>query len=278
MSAEGIVVPRSVSWGAVVAGAVVAAGISAVLLAFGSAIGLSVMSTAPTWRDSSALLWIISGLYLVFVALASFGFGGYVAGRMRAPMRPDVSVETEFRDGIHGIITWGLAVLIAAVLALGGAALTAPAVAPSGSQGPSASIAGENILASELDELFRTDRHLADNEIAYRRAEAGRILLKTSGHSGVPAGDRDYLIDTTAQMADLSDSEATARVDRVLGEAKQELRAARHAAILEAFMVAAALLLGAAVAWFAAAEGGRDREAGTAPVWSWSYRKTTVTL
>lgn len=278
MSAAGIVVPRTVSWGAIAAGAVVAAGISAVLLAFGSAIGLSVMSTAPTWRDSSVLLWIISGLYLVFVALASFGFGGYVAGRMRTPMRPDVSTETEFRDGIHGIITWGLAVLIAAVLALGGAAVTAPAVAPSGAQGPSASVAGESILASELDELFRSDRHLADNEITYRRAEAGRILLKTSGHNGVPESDRDYLIDATARTAGISDSAATERVDRVLAEAKVELRTARHAAILEAFMVAAALLLGAAVSWFAAAEGGRDREAGTAPVWNWTYRKTTVSL
>jgi hypothetical protein len=271
---EGVAVPRSVSWGAVVAGAVVAAGISAVLLAFGSAIGLSVVSSAPTWRDSSPWLWILSGLYLVFVALASFGFGGYVTGRMRAPVRADISTETEFRDGIHGLITWGLAVLIAAVLALAGAAVTAPAMAPSGVQGPSASVAGENILASELDELFRTDRHLADNEITYRRAEAGRILLKTSSHAGVPSSDRDYLIATTAHTADISDAEATERTDRVFAEAKQELRTARHAAVLEAFMVAAALLLGAAVAWFTAAEGGRDREAGTAPVWRWSYRRT----
>lgn len=271
---EGVGVTRSVTWGAVVAGAVVAAGISAVLLAFGSAIGLSVVSTAPTWRDSSPWLWILSGLYLVFVALASFSFGGYVVGRMRAPIDPGISTETEFRDGMHGIIAWGLTVLFAAVLALGGAAVTAPAMAPSGSQGPSASVASENILASELDELFRTDRHLADNEITYRRAEAGRILLKTSSHAGVPSGDRDYLIATTARTADISDAEATDRVDHVFVEAKQELRNARHAAVLEAFMIAAALLLGAAVSWFAAAEGGRDREAGTAPVWSWSHRPT----
>lgn len=274
MSADGIVLPRPVTWGAVVAGAVVVAGTSAVLLAFGSGIGLSVASTAPTWRDSSVWLWILSGLYLVFVALASFGFGGYVAGRMHAPVRPDVSNETEFRDGIHGIITWGLAILITAVLALAGAAVTAPAISPSSTQGPAASVAGENILASELDELFRTDRHLADNEIVYRRAEAGRILLKTSSHTGAPAGDRDYLINATARVAGISDAEATDRVDRVLVAAKQELRTARHAAVLEAFMVAAALLLGAAIAWFAAEEGGRDREAGTAPVWRWSSRPT----
>jgi hypothetical protein len=32
--------------------------------------------------------------------------------------------------------------------------------------------------------------------------------------------------------------------------------------------IAAALLIGAAVAWFAACEGGRDRERGTFPVWN----------
>src|SRR5581483_4346188 len=73
----------TVPWAAVIAGAIVAAGISLVLLAFGSGIGLSVMSSAPTWRDTSAIYWIVTGLYLVFTALASYGFGGYVAGRLR---------------------------------------------------------------------------------------------------------------------------------------------------------------------------------------------------
>src|ERR1700759_3409980 len=92
MSAPGVVVPAtsteipSVEWRTIIAGAVVAAGITFTLMAFGSAIGLSLMSTAPTWRDSSPWLWILSGIYLVFVALCSFGFGGYVAGRMRATL------------------------------------------------------------------------------------------------------------------------------------------------------------------------------------------------
>src|ERR1043165_8614293 len=76
-----------VEWRAVFAGAVIAAGVSITLLAFGSAIGLSVSSTAPTWRDSTPWLWLLSGLFLLFVALCAFGFGGYAAGRMRAPVR-----------------------------------------------------------------------------------------------------------------------------------------------------------------------------------------------
>src|SRR3954467_10025395 len=72
-----------VQWGPVVAGAIAAAALATVLHAFAAAIGLAVGSTAPTWRDASMGLWILSGVYLIVVALASYGLGGYVAGILR---------------------------------------------------------------------------------------------------------------------------------------------------------------------------------------------------
>ena len=42
-------------------------------------IGLSLSSAAPTWRDTSWALVLISGLYLLLMALASYGFGAYLA-------------------------------------------------------------------------------------------------------------------------------------------------------------------------------------------------------
>ena len=277
MSAPGVVVPSEaplIDWRAIVAGAVVAAGISVTLVAFGSAIGLSIASTAPTWRDSSAWLWTLSGLYLVFVALCGFGFGGYVAGRMRSRLRPVVVDEIEFRDGMHGVVTWGLAILIGAAIAVAGAAAASRAIAPStGAAGASSSVASENIIASELDELFRTDRPLRDGDFTYRRAEAGRILLKSSSHAGVSGEDRDYLSNLTATITGLSPADADARVNRVIAESKDEIHKGRVAAVLQAFMVGAALVLGLAVSWFAAAEGGREREANYIPVWDWSWRR-----
>ncbi|HSM97182.1 MAG TPA: hypothetical protein VLT91_14150 [Rhizomicrobium sp.] len=280
MSAPGVVVPATaaeaplIDWRAIIAGAVVAAGISFMLVAFGSAIGLSVASTAPTWRDSSAWLWSLSGLYLVFVALCSFGFGGYVAGRMRSRLRPIVAGEIEFRDGMHGVVAWALAILIGAVIALAGSAVASRAMAPSGGpSGVTSSVASENIIASELDELFRTDRALTDADFTYRRAEAGRILLKSSSHAGVPNEDRDYLSNMTATITGLSPADADARVNRVIAESRDEIHRARAAAVLQAFMVAAGLLIGLAVSWFSAEEGGREREAGYVPVWDWSWRR-----
>src|SRR5579862_7427291 len=146
-----------IDWRAVIAGAVLAAGVAFTLLAFGSGIGLSVASTAPTWRDSTPWLWLLSGLYLIFVALCAFGIGGYAAGRMRLATRVAQSPESAFRDGMHGLFMWGLAILITATLALFGAAIAAKPATPSG--GTAGSTAGETVLATELDELFRSYRY-----------------------------------------------------------------------------------------------------------------------
>jgi hypothetical protein len=41
----------------------------------------------------------------------------------------------------------------------------------------SSTIAGEPLIAYELDRLFRGDRRAVEGDITYARAEAGRILL-----------------------------------------------------------------------------------------------------
>src|SRR5262249_43027380 len=64
---EGAVV--DLHWTPVVAGAVAAAGLAFVLHSFAIAIGLSVSSTAPTWRDTSFALVLLSGLYVLLVAV-----------------------------------------------------------------------------------------------------------------------------------------------------------------------------------------------------------------
>jgi hypothetical protein len=97
-------------------GAIVAAALSFVLLAFGAALGLAVASPSSSWRDTSAVLTLLSGLWLLLTALASFGLGGYLAGRLRIPLRPHTREEVEFRDGIHGLLVWAMAVLIGALL------------------------------------------------------------------------------------------------------------------------------------------------------------------
>ena len=91
--------------------------LSFVLLTFGSAIGLSVVSFEPRGRGVAVLArggqracgssgWLFT----------SFGAGGYLAGRLRRPA-PGASVdEIDVRDGAHGLLGLGHGALVGAVL------------------------------------------------------------------------------------------------------------------------------------------------------------------
>lgn len=272
MSAVGdqLVRPAShIQWPVIFAGAIAAAGLSFALNAFAAGIGLSVASSAPTWRDASPWLALVNGLYVLFVALLAFGLGGYIAGRMRSPLNL-VTGEMEFRDGIHGLVTWGLAVVFTAIFALMTAAVASYTLEPHGGA-QSQSVAGENIIASQLDELFRSDRNVPN--LTYRRAEAARILLKASSHQDVSTDDRSYLAAVVADGAGITEDDARMRVDREVAASRDALHRARVAAVLQAFFIGVALFFGAAVAWYSALEGGRDREQGLFPIWDWSWRR-----
>src|SRR3954452_21397789 len=95
--------PRYLQWTPVIAGALAATALSLILVTFAAAIGLGVSSTSPTWRDASVALWLLSGLYLILQAIISFGFGAYIAGRMRCPPGAGPADQVETRDGLHGL-------------------------------------------------------------------------------------------------------------------------------------------------------------------------------
>ena len=258
-----------IRWGAVIAGTVAAAALAFVLHAFALGIGFSVSSTAPTWRDASFALVVASGIYLVLVALASYGFGGYVAARAYRPAAAGTVETGEFRDGLHGIIVWGLATLLTGLLALGAAQATSRLAAPSGSSaGPATSVGGENLIAYDLDKLFRGAESRGAPNMAYDRAEAARILFTTSSHRGLQQDDRNYLVRLVSATTGAAPADAERRVNDAVTSAQDNITRARRSAILLAFMLAAAALLGAAVAWYAALEGGRHRDGRVAtPGW-----------
>jgi hypothetical protein len=173
---------------------------------------------------------------------------------------------------MHGLLVWALATLLAAVMALSLAAMTSRLAAPSGAA-PSTSVAGENIIAFDLDRLLRGERRPPAADLGQARAEAARILMTSSSHTGMRADDRAYLVRLTAAYTGLSAADADKRVTEVAGAAKEDIDRARHAAAILAFMVAAAALVGAAVAWYAAVAAGRHREGlEVVPDW-WSWER-----
>jgi hypothetical protein len=256
--ADGIV--AGLDWTPVVAGTLAAAALAFVLHSFAIALGLSMSSAAPTWRDASSALVLLSGLYLLVVALVSYGLGGYVAGRLRARIVGAPVDEVEFRDGMHGLIVWALATLLAGALALAAVEAAPRLAAPTGANaGPATSVGGENIIAFDLDRLFRGERRPA-GDMTYIRSEAARILLTTSSHAGMSGDDRAYLVRLVAATTGLSPADADHRVTEVAAQAKANIDRARHTGVLLGFMVGAAALVGAVAAWFAAAAGGRHRD------------------
>jgi hypothetical protein len=254
-----------VQWGPAVAGALAAAALAFVLHTFAAAIGLAVSSSAPTWRDSSLMLQLLSGLYLVFAAILAFGVGGYLAGRLRSPIS-GTDDEIEFRDGSSGIVVWSIAIVLTVLMTWAATQSVARVVAPSaGSPGAAQSVAGENLIAYDLDQLFRADRRPQNVDLAYARSEAARILLTTAGHAGITPDDRAYLIRLTAANTGLQPPEAERRADIAIVQARDNIRKARRAGVILAFMAGAAALLGAAVAWFAACTGGQHRDGRVMP-------------
>ena len=259
-----------VDWPAIFAGAVAAAAISLVLMSFGSAIGLSL--TNPFGREGVSLFWIAIAMtiYVVWVQVSAFMLGGYITGRMRRRNFDATEHESDVRDGLHGLMVWGTAVVISGLLAFGGLGSLA--------QGAGAAIGG--VGAQAVEEVGDADPFAGAADVLFRgsepqqgtgqRDEVVRILASGLAGEGVSDADRDYLVSLAADRAGLSDEEAQARVDDVIARAQavqDDIEAAADeaakVAILLAFITAASLAVGAAGAWFAATAGGNHRDKQT---------------
>lgn len=255
--------PRTLQWTPIVAGALTATAVSSILVTFAATIGLGVSSAAPTWCDASVALWLLSGFYLILQALISFGCGGFIAGRTQAPVAGDGVEDIERRDGFHGIATWALAVVLGVLLAtfVGMAANRSTALTvPMSTTEPT-------VISYEIDHLFRATRRPPNIDLAPARAEASRILLTSSSHSGVSSDDRAYLVQLVTATTGLAGPDAERRVDSAIADAHKSISRTRASTIILAFSVATALLLGAAAAWASAEAGGRHRDGMPLPNW-----------
>lgn len=246
----------TLDWSPIVVGALTAAATSSIMIAFGATLGLGVASAAPTWRDASVSLSVLSGLFLILQALVSFGCGGYLAGRLRAPYRASNSEDVEQWDGFHGLAAWALAVIVGILLT---AAVTGAANRRSALAAPP-SATEPSVLSYEIDTLFRAARRPPNADLTPARAEAGRILLTSSSHSGLSPEDRAYLVQMVGATTGLTGADAERRVDSTISASKSAISHARASAIIVAFSVAAALLFGAVAAWAGAEAGGRHRD------------------
>jgi hypothetical protein len=261
-----------ISWSPTFAGGLVAAAVFFVLISFAVAIGLAVSSVSPTWRDTSVGLVVLSGAWVVLVAVGSFALGGYIVGRMRSTWRATAD-ELHFRDGIHGLLVWSIAVIIGVGLTWASTATLNESTSksnPAGSEKTAASSTEPSFLTFEIDRLL-WPQNRAQPLDAESRAEAGRILEKGLGRSDLAKDDHDRLVQLVSARTGLAAADADHRVGQVLTESRNAAAKARQSAVVIAFTLAAALAAAAAAAWGAAVVGGRQRDENISPSMRFSW-------
>ena len=111
------------SFRAVIAGTIIALAITLVLIPFGNGLGLSISS--PVKEENARWAVIVIGLWLMWVQIISSVAGGYFAGRSACVKTGVTTHETEFRDGVHGLLVWALSTILVMIGAAITGALTA---------------------------------------------------------------------------------------------------------------------------------------------------------
>lgn len=251
----------AVSWAAIAAGGVAAAGFSLFMIELGAGVGLSVVSPWSNATPSATAISVAAGVSLCMISIMASALGGFIAGRLRVRWVGLHTDEVYFRDTAHGFLAWAFATIISASLL----ASAATSVLGGATQGAAANPGlVPNNTAYYTDMLFRSDNPTAPPASPGAQAsndEVGRIFARgLTGGSSLPAADRTYIAQRVAARTGLPQAEAERRVDTVVTQAKDAADAARKAAAKTAFWMAAALLCGALAASLAAIAGGRERD------------------
>lgn len=271
----------AVSWGAVIAGAVIAAALTITLIVGGS--GLGFLSVSPWQNDGASGTTMAVGtiVWLLLTQIIAYGIAGYVTGRLRTKWTDVLGDEVFFRDTAHGFIVWAFSSIVGVILigSAAGAIISGATSAGATVAGASAEVAGTAVMNNEegfsldyyTDTLLRPENPGQDANQGDSRKEVSTIMTRSIVRGELSVEDKDYLISLVAQRAGISEYEAKARVDEITERAHKaaeefEVKAreaadkARTAAAIFALWAFASLLLGAFVASFAATVGGRARD------------------
>ena len=260
---------KRMSWGAVLAGAVVALSVQLLLSLLGLGIGLATVDPAAGDTPSVTSFGIATGVFYAIVTLLSLFAGGWVAGRLAGmPVRTD--------GLLHGLVTWSVAMLLllyvvttsvgallSGTLGMVGNTLQA---AGQGMQAAAGAAAQSQIGQQALNKLQQQAQQLLGQAQQATNAQDTSGLLQqvmAIAQGGVSDQEQQRITDQIVQRTGVTREEAAAQLQQLQTQ-YQEARAAaeeqaRHAAQAAsetvsqgAFWSFAALLCGA----IAAAVGG----------------------
>lgn len=208
-----------VSWGAIIAGAVVALTIHVVLAVLGLAIGASVINPLQEANPVEGI-GIGAGIYFVISAILAVLAGGYVAGALSR-------IQERRNRTLHGLATWALVTLLSVMLlATGLGRLVGGTMNIVGSGLSQAGSVASAVAGSVTDGVARDNSRPGANagqgsrvDVDSLRQEA-RDLLRSTGEPALQPGE---LEDTAGQLRDQATNAAT-RIARNPGSAEQVIK------------------------------------------------------
>jgi hypothetical protein len=255
-----------VSWSAVIAGALVTAALSLILLALGTGLGLSSVSPLSNVGGSASTLGATAIVWLIAMEIVSSSMGGYLAGRLRTKWASIHSDEVYFRDTAHGFLAWATALVVTAAF------LASAATVMTGSAGPSTtgSQSGSRVQSVEgqgfdpnayfVDTMFRTDTSKSDAIGNSVRNEAGVIFANALRQGNLSPADKAYLDQLVSTKTGTTQGDADKRVSDVFANAQEAAEASRKAVAHSLLWAFLALLIGAFCASLSATIGGGQRD------------------
>lgn len=258
-----------VDWPAIFAGTVVAVSIALLLTTFGAALGLSSITLDGT-DQSSTLELVLTAIWMALTLIAAYLAGGYIAGRMRRRVETAEREEVTARDGINGLVVWGLGTILSTMMLANvvsfaantaGAVVTgAGQVAGNVTQTAGTAISGVTSSVADAVEAVVPDAAKADpteylsnqllrpaqvnpatSDPADVAQQTGSIIANVYRTGEVSDEARDYLASAVAARTQMTQAQAQARVDQIIAEAqeaRQQTADAIEAARLEAQQLA----------------------------------------
>ncbi len=237
-----------VDWPAIFAGSVIAVAIGMLFAAFGTALGLASITLDGSDQSSTTEL-VLTVLWLILTMVAAYLVGGYTAGRMRRRVETATPDELTVRDGVNGLVVWGLGTILSAVLisnvisfaantagtVVAGAGQAAGAVAQAagtavgGVASGVADVAGAALPdAGEVDPTeYLSNQLLRPAQVDPTTADAAQLAQQSASimanvyRTGeISNEDRAYLASAVAARTNLTQPDAAARVDQVIADAQ----------------------------------------------------------
>lgn len=267
---------HEISWGAVIAGAIIGLVVQLILNLVGLGIGLSTVDAVAGDSPSAASISMGAGLWWVISGIVAAAIGGYLAGRLSG--KPSQSTTA-----YHGLISWAVSVLVIVYLVssaasgvvggafsgattmLGGAGKAIGGSAQTAVQAAAPSLNSINDPMSRIEDQVRSAWGGQD-PAALRDAAATSIRAALSGDPSQQAAATDKAAEALAKAQNIPVDRAKAQIAQyqqqykeMLAKTKEQAKGAADAAARTvsrgALFGSLALLLGALAAFFAGQAG-----------------------